>query len=108
MKLLGESLNNILRNVISKRNKILAEIIINWHKIAGAELSKDTAPTGIFSANSKGQQLNILYIQTKSSSIGLKLSYQQEIIIERIAVYFGHKAVHKIKIKIGENNAEQL
>ncbi len=99
-KLLGESINNILRGVIGQRSKILAEIVINWPKIVGSELSKDTSPMRIFSAKEKGQQVNILYVNVTSSAIGLRLSYQQEMLIERIAIYFGHKAVHKIKIKV--------
>jgi hypothetical protein len=100
MKLLGDSINNILRQCVSQKSKVLGEIIINWSKIVGQEFARDTSPTGIFSAKEKGQQINILYIRVNSSAIGLKLSYSQEMIIERIAIYFGHKAVHKIKMKV--------
>ena len=38
-KLLGDSINYILRKIIGQKNKVLAEIIINWPRIVGAELS---------------------------------------------------------------------
>lgn len=96
---LSESLNLLLRKVIGKKNKVLAEIIINWNKIVGAEISAHASPIKIYTIREKSQELNVLLIHTASSAIGLKLSYQQEIIIERIAIYFGHKAIHRIKIK---------
>lgn len=100
-KLLGDSINYILRKIIGQKNKVLAEIIINWPRIVGAELSSSASPLKIYSTREKGQQINVLIIQADSSAAGLKLSYQQELVIERIAVYFGHKAVHRLKIKTG-------
>ena len=99
-KLLGDSINHILRECMGKRSKVLAEIIINWTKIVGAEFSRDAYPTNIFSTQEKGNQINILYVTVNSSAIALKFSYSQEMIIEKIAIYFGHKAVHKIKMKV--------
>ena len=99
-KLLSESINNILRECVSQKSKAMGEIIINWAKIVGPEFARDTYPTNIFSAKEKGQQINILYVNVNSSAVGLKLSYSQEMIIEKIAIYFGHKAVHKIKMRV--------
>jgi hypothetical protein len=100
-KLLGDSINYILRRIIGQKNKVLAEIIINWPRIVGAELSGIASPMKIYSIREKGEQVNVLMVQADSSAAGLKLSYQQELVIERIAIYFGHKAVHRLKIKTG-------
>jgi len=100
-KLLGDSINFVLRRIIGQKNKYLAEIIINWPRIVGAELSSNVSPMRIYSAREKGEQVNILLVQADSSAVGLKLSYQQELVIERIAIYFGHRAVHRLKIKTG-------
>jgi len=100
-KLLGDTINYILRKVIGQKNKVLAEIIINWPRIVGADLARDVSPMKIYSIREKGEQLNVLLISAASSASGLKLSYQQELVIERIAIYFGHKAVHRLKIKTG-------
>ena len=100
-KLLGDSINYILRRIIGQKNKVLAEIIINWPRIVGVELSGNASPLKIYSTREKGEQINVLMVQADSSAAGLKLSYQQELVIERIAIYFGHKAVHRLKIKTG-------
>lgn len=98
MKSLKDSINYVLRSVISQKSKVLAEIVINWPRIVGTELSELSYPLKIYSTREKGQQVNVLIVKSESSAAGLKLSYQQELIIERIAVYFGHKAVHRLKI----------
>ena len=100
-KLLGDSINYILRRIIGQKNKVLAEIIINWPRIVGGELSSNASPMKIYSIREKGEQINVLLVQADSSAAGLKLSYQQVLVIERIAIYFGHKAVHRLKIKTG-------
>ena len=100
-KLLGDSINFILRRIIGQKSKVLAEIIINWPRIVGADLSSNVSPMRIYSARDKGEQVNVLLVQADSSAVGLKLSYQQELVIERIAIYFGHRAVHRLKIKTG-------
>lgn len=100
-KLLSDSINYIIRNAFGQKNKVLAEIVINWHRIVGADLSQYASPLRIYSIREKKEQLNVLLVSTTTSAAGLKLSYQQELIIERIAVYFGHKAVHRLKIKSG-------
>ena len=100
-KLLGDSINFILRRIIGQKSKVLAEIIINWPRIVGADLSSNVSPMRIYSAREKGEQVNVLLVQADSSAVGLKLSYQQELVIERIAIYFGHRAVHRLKIKTG-------
>ena len=100
-KLLGDSINYILRRIIGQKNKVLAEIIINLPRIVGGELSSNASPMKIYSIREKGEQINVLLVQADSSAAGLKLSYQQELVIERIAIYFGHKAVHRLKIKTG-------
>jgi hypothetical protein len=99
-KLLGESINKIVRKAIGGDNKILGEMLINWHRIVGEEIAEATLPRSIFSAREKGRQINILYININNAAYGLKIAYQQEIIIEKIAIYFGYKAVHKIRTKI--------
>lgn len=99
-KLLSESIGQIVRKSIGKGNKIVSEIIINWHKVVGDEIANSSSPTNIYSTKEKGQQINILYVNVTSSAVGLKISYSQEMIAEKIAIYFGYRAVHKIRTKV--------
>lgn len=99
-KLLSDTINQVVRKAIGKGDKILGEMLVNWHKIVGEEIANATLPTKIYSAKEKGKQINILYLNINNAAYGLKIAYQQEIIIERISVYFGYKIVHKIRTKI--------
>jgi len=41
-----------------------------------------------------------LYIASDNSSASMEIAYQQELILERIAIYLGYKAVHKIRFLV--------
>lgn len=99
-KLLSESINQIVKKAIGGDNKVLGEMVINWNKIVGDEIADATMPSKIYSAKEKGQQINVLYINITNGAYGLKIAYQQEMIIEKIAVYFGYRAINKIRTKI--------
>ena len=100
MKPLADHVNSALRKLLSKKNPVLAEIIINWSKIVGVKFSKVSHPVKITSSRQKGERVNILHINVENSSLALEMSFQQDIILERIAVYLGYKALHKIKLGV--------
>lgn len=99
-KSLSDSINSVLRKSLGKKSNSVAEIVINWEKIVGRELAQQTSPGNIYSTKENGKKIGILYVSVDSAATGLKLAYQQELIIEKIAIYFGHKLVHKIRSKI--------
>lgn len=98
MNLLSNNLNTIVKRVFGKQNPLLAEIIMNWSKIVGAKFSAKTIPSKISTVKQSGQVINILHVQVENSSIALELSFHQQIIIERISLYLGFKAIHSLKI----------
>jgi hypothetical protein len=98
MKPLITDVNKIIRKIFGRKNPILAEIIINWDKMVGIKFSRKSRPLKIANSYERGQKINILYIEVENSSLSMELSYQQDIILERIAVYLGHKGIHKIRI----------
>jgi hypothetical protein len=98
MKPLIADVNKIIRKIFGRKNPILAEIIINWGKIVGVKFSGKSVPLKITSAIEKGQKINILYIEIANSALSMEMSYQQDVILERIAVYLGHKGIHKIRL----------
>jgi hypothetical protein len=100
MKLLSNNLNTIIKRIYGKQNPLLAEIIMNWGKIVGAKFSTKTIPLKIFIVKQSGQATNVLHVQVENSSIALELSFHQQIIIERISLYLGFKAIHSLKIMV--------
>lgn len=100
MKPLIADVNKIIRKIFGRKNPILAELIINWGKIVGVKFSHQSVPLKIISSYEKGQKINILYIEIENSSLSMEMSYQQDVIIERIAVYLGHKGIHKMRVVV--------
>ncbi len=100
MKLLSHDINIIIKRIFGKQNPSLAEIMINWNKIVGSKFSNKTVPIKISTIKERGKAINILYVQAENSSIALEISFHQQIIIERISVYLGFKAIHSLRTKI--------
>jgi hypothetical protein len=100
MKPIAEEIDKVLRNVFAKHSKIFAEIMINWPKIIGAQFGSATTPVKIAHTTNKGVKINILHVRADSAAVSMELTYHQAIILERIAVYFGYKAIDKLYIKL--------
>lgn len=101
MRPLIDYIDKIIYKIYEKKNPLLAELITNWKKIVGEELAKISHPIKLqnSAANKKN---NILYVSASNSSVSLELTYKQDIMIERIAVYFGYKLVGKIRVLVRE------
>ena len=100
MKPIVGEVNKLVQNVFRRQHPILAEIIVNWGKIVGLKFSQNSMPLKITSSKERGKKINILYISSENSSASMEIAYQQELIIERIAIYLGYKAIHKIRFLV--------
>ena len=100
MKPLINEVNKLVHKVFKRQHPILAEIIINWGKIVGIKFSQTSSPLKITTSREKGKKINVLYIASDNSSVSMEIAYQQELILERIAIYLGYKAVHKIRLLV--------
>jgi len=97
MKPIIENVNKIIYKIYKNKNPILAEIIVNWQKIVGVKYSQNTLPLKINTIRDKNQRINILMVQVSNAATSVEITFQQEIIIERLAVYMGYKAINKIR-----------
>jgi hypothetical protein len=98
MKLISQNINSIVRKILQKQHPLFAEILLNWDKIVGVKFKGKTRPLKISISKEKGININILQVIADNPSVSLELSYQQDIIIERIAVYLGCKGIQKLRI----------
>lgn len=96
MKPIGTEVNKLVYHIFKKSSPALAEIIINWDKIIGVKFSSKASPVKVSSRKESGKKINVLYVRAENSSISMEMSYHKELIIERIAVYLGYKAIHNI------------
>jgi hypothetical protein len=92
--------NKLIYSIYKRQNPILAELIVNWGKIVGVKYSTKSNPLKITTIREGGKQINILQVVVDSSSISMEIAYQQELMIERIAIYLGYKGIHKIKLLV--------
>lgn len=100
MILISEEINKIICKILKKQHPILAELLLNWGKIVGVKYSCTCSPLKITPSVEKSKKINILHIAADSDSIAVEISYQQELIIERIAIYLGYKAIEKLKVVV--------
>ena len=108
MKPISDDIKNIIKKIFNTQHPLLAEIIVNWSKIVGLKFSRNSTPIKINTSKEKGLLINILHIEVENASISMEMSFQQEIIIERIAVYLGFKAIHKLRLIIHKYDAKNL
>ena len=108
MKPISDDIKNLIRKIFNTQHPLLAEVIINWSKIVGLKFSRNSSPIKINSSKEKGLLVNILYVEVENASLSMEMSFQQEIIIERIAVYLGFKAIHKIRLIIHKYDTKNL
>ena len=97
MKPIIENVNKIIYKIYKNKNPILAEIIVNWQKIVGVKYSQNTLPLKINTIRDKNRRINILMVEVSNAATSVEIAFQQEIIIERLAVYTGYKAINKIR-----------
>ena len=100
MKSLIIDVNRIIRNIFRRQHPILAEVIINWGEIVGVKFSKISYPMKISTMREKGSKINVLYVKVDNASLSMEMSFQKDIILERLAVYLGYRGVHKIRLLV--------
>jgi hypothetical protein len=94
---LSQSLNVITKPIFRKRGLSENKLISDWNVIVGIEYGNRSTPKKIsFYRQSKDN--GTLYIETYDSGVALELEYMKEIVLEKIARYFGYKAIAKIVI----------
>lgn len=97
MQLIINSVNKIIYKIYKNKNPLLAEIIINWQKIVGIKYMNNSFPLKINTIRQEKKNINILTVEVNNSASSVEMTFQQDIIIERLAVYMGYKAIDKIK-----------
>ncbi len=107
MKSIHNTTQKFLKNIFIKKDPLLGELLLNWNKIVGKELSKNTYPVKILNLSSINsgspgptieEKSKILLIAVPINSLVTKIYYSQPRILERISVFTGNTSIKKIKI----------
>lgn len=97
---IDQKLNNLLAPIFSGSKKefiIINNLVKNWSEIIGAKYSKLCYAKAV--SFDKTQKTAKLTIAVHNAAVGFFLENSSEIILERIATFYGYKAITKIIIK---------
>ena len=100
MKKINLVVEKLLNKIYGSNSRIITKLMVNWAKIIGEEFSQNTYPYKITSYMERGRQVNILHVRAKNSAISTTLSYSQDIVLERIAIFLGVTTINRMKIQI--------
>lgn len=91
-------INTVLRKIITplmnKFGYIESNLIVYWPDIMGKDLAEITTPKKIRYVNGNV----VLYIKVTGGGNALNIQHTLPLLIERIARFFGYKAIHEIRL----------
>ncbi|WP_333022915.1 DUF721 domain-containing protein [Wolbachia endosymbiont of Pentidionis agamae] len=88
--------NYILKCAKNKVSKNEVRLILNWRNIAGTEIAEYTKPQKVLFA--KNVNSGVLHLLVVGGGKALEIQHMIPILIEKITVFFGYKAVYSIRI----------
>jgi hypothetical protein len=94
-----DCIDEFLKKLHNKKGKEFSEIVINWSKIAGEELSKKCIPVDMKYYKKNSEKCNILVLSLNNKSAIFEIKFSEMIIIERVNNYLGFKAISGINFK---------
>jgi len=93
---LSDVIEKATGKAFSKNSKLEKQIYLSWTDIVGRELAQKATPQDVsFARNEKSKTTLHLCVY---DSFAVEISYMEEVIIEKIAMFFGFKSIEKIKI----------
>lgn len=104
-KSLGHALDIVTKPAFLKRGFAENRIITDWVKIVGEATAACSVPRKLTFARDKKSN-GTLYIEVSNSGLATEIVYLEAVILEKIACYFGYKAVSRLKILQNPQNAE--
>lgn len=91
------AVNETAKPLLIKRGFAENRIITDWNLIAGEHIGKCSNPRRLsFRQGSSAD--GTLFVEVYNSIAAMEMEHLSPVIIEKIALYFGYKAVSKIKI----------
>ena len=70
-------------------------VLTEWALVVGRELAAGSVPKKLTFPKGKREQ-GVLHVTVSSGARALELQHMQPVILERIATYFGYKAIDKL------------
>ena len=93
---LGSVFIPLIKDVMTAEDFVEADILLNWKDIVGQEIAAYAYPIKV--KYDHRENIRTLYMEVPVGGFALELQHKEEYLLEKINVYFGYKAVHKINI----------
>jgi hypothetical protein len=100
MRKISGDIASILNQIFQKKGKNFILILQNWSKLVDAKFNNKTCPLHISYHMQKNEQIATLHISASSNVVSFELSFYKELLIDKINLLCGYKALHRINIKI--------
>ena len=101
---LSDLLPSLTSPAFGKKSALFGKLLAQWPHIVGPDVARIAMPTELKfkrqTDKSKAAQA-VLYLAVEGSGTALELSYQKPLLLERINIFFGYKAVVDIEITTG-------
>lgn len=87
----------LAKKLVGKKAFAEADVICNWENIAGKDVASYSKPLRI--DFKKGERIGgTLYVETYGGAFALELQTKSKVLIDKVNVFFGYKAVQQLKI----------
>ncbi len=100
MRKLSNEVNNVVKQIFSKKGKTFIIILQNWSQIVDNKFNQHTCPLNISYRMHKNEEIATLHVMAANNTISFELNFYKTLIIDKINLLCGFKAIHQINIKI--------
>lgn len=94
-KALGREIEQLVTPIYHQHGFTEHRILTQWPQVVGKELAAGSAPRKLTFPKGKREQ-GVLQVVVNSGARALELQHMQPVILERIAAYFGYRAIEKV------------
>ena len=94
---LSSQVDSLTQPVFAKRGFLEARLMRDWPLIAGKKLAHYTMPQRIFFPDKETRNNGVLHLEVSNSAISMEITYNIPILLEKMAVHLGYKAISSIK-----------
>lgn len=98
-KKLESIIEEVTKPICQQYGFINFKIVANWQQIVGARMAQVCCPLTVKFQEDQTTD-GILTVGVENPGFGLEVQANSNIIVEKIATYFGYRAVNKIKLQI--------
>lgn len=98
---MSEMLPALTKDVFGRKSMLFGKMMAGWADVAGAEIAAKTTPLDLKfqkrPEGTKGGGQAVLHLAVQPA-FALEFSYQKNLLIERLNMFFGYGAIKDIKI----------